>query len=363
MAASSPNPVVTAIQNSVVTFYDALVVPLINAFYEKRSIDLTYGRASLPFSPTEQKLRQEPYICTDYSIPFPFKGAFDRFIYYQTWSLSCVKQRNTDFVWVHGLNDYGGRFSENCIPILEQGFRVIAIDLPSFGRSSGLHACINDWEELIEAVRVVIAHVKEQNASNTTFNKERKRKVILGGGSLGGFVTISYAIKYPTDIDAFSVLCPLVYVAGSSRPLKVIEYIAKAIVSSPLGTLPLAPANRGKGHWDPAKEEAFLSDPQTYHGNMRACTGLSLLYGITWLQPRLGLVKRPFLTQHGLSDRVCQDRSSRDLFAQAQTQDEHKTIILYENCEHDMLREHCSQKVMQDLIEWMIKFDKSSESI
>ncbi|CAG8513091.1 8090_t:CDS:2 [Ambispora gerdemannii] len=360
--AASPNPIVNAIQNSVLTFCDALLLPLKKAFFKPSSVDLTYGRVSLPFSPTEQTLRQEPYIYTDYSIPFPFKGEFDRFIYYQTWSLSTVKQRDTDFVWLHGLNDYGGRFSQHCLQILEQGFRVISIDLPSFGRSSGLHACIKDWEELTEAVRVVITHVKEQNANNTAFNKEKKRRVILGGGSMGGFIAISYAIKYPTDIDAFSVLCPLIYVAGASRPSKIIEYIAKVIVASPLGTLPLTPASRDKGHWDPAIEQAFLSDPQTYHGNMRACTGIMFLNGITWLQQKLGLVKKPFLTQHGLSDRVCEDRSSRDLFAQAQTPDEHKTMILYENCEHDMLHEHCSQKVMQDLIEWMIKIDKVLEN-
>ncbi|KAG9301783.1 hypothetical protein G9A89_003330 [Geosiphon pyriformis] len=361
MAVSSSNSSVAALQNFGVTLYDAFLARIFNYFCGGVPKDLTYGRASLGYSPTEQIFRTEPYKHQSFKVPFPFKGALEHFIHYQTWELSTVKSRHTDFIYVHGLNDYGGRFSENCVPILQQGFRIIPIDMPGHGRSSGLHSYLADWEELIESVRIVIAHVREQNASDPLY-KNQRRKLILGGGSMGGFVTISYAIKYPEDIDAFSVLCPLVYVAGTSRPHKILEYLARIIVGSPLGRLPLAPAHQNKGSQNPLVSEAFFADPQTYHGNMRAQTGLALLDGITWLQLNLGRVNKPFLAQHGLNDRVCEVRSSLDLFSQAQIHEKHKTIKLYQQCEHDMLREHCGKQIIQDLTEWLVTMDEYLES-
>jgi alpha-beta hydrolase superfamily lysophospholipase len=63
---------------------------------------------------------------------------------------------NNEMLIVHGIDDYGGRMSEHVDKVLKEGFRVIAMDLPSFGRSSGRHAYLNDWKELTEAVRCVI---------------------------------------------------------------------------------------------------------------------------------------------------------------------------------------------------------------
>ena len=62
---------------------------------------------------------------------------------------------------VHGMGSYGGRFSQHIDSVLRKGFRVIALDLPSFGRSSGQHAYLNDWKELTEAVHCVIDNLKK----------------------------------------------------------------------------------------------------------------------------------------------------------------------------------------------------------
>ncbi|CAG8829710.1 20697_t:CDS:1, partial [Dentiscutata erythropus] len=150
-------------------------------------------------------LRYEPYVHSEFKLPFSYRGNNERFIYYQTWFLPTASViRDVDILFIHGLNDYGGRFSEICIPILEQGFRIIAPDLPGFGRSSGLHAYFSDVQELVEAVHLVINHVKEQNSLTN-----KSTKTILLGESLGGMIVLTYAIKYPETFDAFNALCPL----------------------------------------------------------------------------------------------------------------------------------------------------------
>ncbi|CAG8452647.1 4299_t:CDS:2 [Scutellospora calospora] len=340
------------------TLSSGFVEPVLKTFNSPIQ-DVTYGRELIPISPAEQILRSEPYVHSEYKIPFQFNGKTNKLIYYQTWSLPTAKViRDVDIVFIHGLNDYGGRFSEICSPILEQGFRIIAPDLPGFGRSSGLHAYFDDTQELIDAVHLVINHVKEQNA-----RENKNPKTILLGESLGGMIVLTYAIKHPETFDAFNVLCPLVYVSPESRPGKIAEMTAKALVKTPLGRLPLVAAHRGKFSSDPKVEQEFLDDPMTYSGNLRCATGLALSSNIEWLGSNLKEIKKPFLAQHGLNDRATDCNGSRDLYNKVQTPEDQKSIILYENCEHLMLRDPvAADKVIKDSIDWFISMEKKLKS-
>jgi len=338
-------------------FFSGFLEPTLKLMNPTGPKDLTCGRAAVPYSEAEQSLRAEPYVCIEHTVPFPTSSDPEGFVYYQAWSLpTAARQRDVDVIYVHGLNDYGGRFSIHSKPILEQGFRIIALDLPSFGRSSGLHACFKDWLDLVEAIHCVVNHVKQQNTDKT-----RKRKVIFYTCSMGGMAVVAYAIKYPDNFDAFIAMAPLIYVEEESRPSKLIETVANVLNRTPLAAIPTVGANRGKNSSDPRLEEEFLSDPMTYHGNLRCSTGLAMRDGTEWLQSNLGNVKKPFLLQHGANDRVIQVKGSKELFNQAQTPEGQKTILIYEGCEHDMLRDPVAgTKVCDDALNWMITFDESN---
>jgi hypothetical protein len=83
---------------------------------------------------------------------------------------------------------------------------------------------------------------------------------------------------------------------------------------------------------------------------------VSLLYATEWIQTKLGEVHKPFLVQHGLCDRVTLCDGTKDLFAQAQTPEDQKTMLLYEQCEHDMWRDpFAGERVLNDFINWLIQ--------
>ncbi|CAJ0916621.1 17478_t:CDS:2 [Entrophospora sp. SA101] len=113
-------------------------------------------------------------------------------------------QHNSDIIFVHGLNDYGGGLSEHVKPILEKGFRVIYQNL----------------EDQVD-------------------------------GSLRGMIILCYAIKYPEAFDSFVVMAPLIYVHDKSRPSKLIENIAKILVKTSFGRLSFSKARCGKSSNDP----------------------------------------------------------------------------------------------------------------
>lgn len=76
--------------------------------------------------------------------------------------------------------------------------------------------------------------------------------------------------------------------------------------------------------------------------------------GVEWLQLNLGEICKPFLTLYGVNDRVCHPRGSKELISQSQTLEDQKSIILYDNCEHEMLRNIGSgKKVVEDIIDFL----------
>src|SRR5438128_116030 len=116
---SLKDKILDTLRNSKNTLYSMFLYPVCKILLIQQ--DLTYGRASLPYSSYEQTLRSSPYIHTDYKIPFlsNLKETEGHFIYYQTWQLpnSITKQeRNVDVVFIHGLNSYGGKYSEHVKP-------------------------------------------------------------------------------------------------------------------------------------------------------------------------------------------------------------------------------------------------------
>ena len=84
-------------------------------------------RFALPFSPAEKLLQSPPYIYTSGTVPVKERDA--DYVFYQTWTDARVEQKNVDvrvprhyytnskLVWIHGLNDYGGRNTETPIDI------------------------------------------------------------------------------------------------------------------------------------------------------------------------------------------------------------------------------------------------------
>jgi acylglycerol lipase len=66
-------------------------------------------------------------------------------------------------------------------PFLEKGFRIIAMDLPGFGRSSGLHAYMEDVQELVNAVHAVISAVALGNRALDANGQQQRRKVYVYG--------------------------------------------------------------------------------------------------------------------------------------------------------------------------------------
>ncbi len=125
----------------------------------------------------------------DYGYPVKFVGDSPKLAYVDTGNPSAQKT----VVLIHGLASNLGYFRE-IIPLLSSEFRVIAVDLPGYGRSEkGNFPYGMLW--YAQQVRILI---QELNLKN----------VYLSGHSMGGQIAITYALNWPEELNGLALLSP-----------------------------------------------------------------------------------------------------------------------------------------------------------
>ncbi|KAM0750727.1 lysophospholipase [Meredithblackwellia eburnea MCA 4105] len=335
----------------------------------KNKADPTWGRQDLPRWPDEILLRSQ-YGHRDGKIVT--SGAVSKekeWVTYQVWEPPAAADKGADLVMIHGINDFGGKWSAHCRGFLDAGYRIISPDLPSHGRSTGIHVDLPEMDVLPTAVYKVLVDVLKTDAASGPV--KQKRKIFLAGASLGGFVAVMTCLKYGSssasdlppegelvpEISGGLFLCPMLAIASDSRPHWSVELLARAIASF-AGSLPLAAANKGNNSEDPTCEEQFFQDPGTYHGKLRVGTGLAILRAIDNLNREMSHLTVPFALFHGTGDRVTSYKGSEKLYKEASSTD--KKLFLYEGYEHILVRvgkdekdDYRRQRVLGDMLQWL----------
>ncbi|ORY91597.1 lysophospholipase [Leucosporidium creatinivorum] len=340
--------------------------------------DPTFGRSTLPRSPLELALTKDHPWREGKVLTGKQDGS--EWVSYQVWEPRAgVPLKDADLLFIHGINDYGGKFATHADLFLDAGYRLLIPDLPSHGRSTGIHCYVPDMEALADAVYAVLSDVLLEDSKlvkSADGSFKQRRKIFVAGQSLGGFTAALTCLKYgsldsaeTTELkadDSFKpkisggcFLCPMLAINPETMPAYPVQLLARGIASF-AGPLPLASANKGKNSEDPDVEEQFQRDPQTYHGKLRVGTGLAILSGLIDINKNMEALKIPFIIHHGTGDRVTSYHGSEKLYASASSTD--KELKLYEGYEHILLRkgrdeqdDHRRQTVLKDMLEWLEK--------
>ncbi|CDZ96466.1 Lysophospholipase [Phaffia rhodozyma] len=319
--------------------------------------DPTYSRYLIPALPEENTFLESPYVVTTRRRIFTdatggaenvkvVQAELDRakgrdWIYYQTWEAPERRGKigdGIDIVCVHGIGEYGARWCVHVAKFIQNGFRIIAPDLPAHGRSTGIHCYVPTNDLLVSSVKLVLEDVDEQDQARQRVSFTKR---FIAGASLGAFVILEYLLAYPpadavfTSISGAFLMCPLIQVAAASRPSYLLELIARALRTF-AGRVPFASAQRGKGHWDPRAEISFLLNPQPYHGPLRIGTGLAIAQGIDDLAPRAKEIRLPIKVIHGSADRITSPEGSKDFFERVSSQD--LEFEIWPGYEHVMMK-------------------------
>ncbi|KDQ13990.1 hypothetical protein BOTBODRAFT_33102 [Botryobasidium botryosum FD-172 SS1] len=360
---------------------EIFLVPLLNNLNLYTPTDPTYGRYLLPQSPAELELERDPAVkvrsrrvFVNYTGDGTGKGDWGEdvqlsarevetgvgkeWLFYKVWECDGDVRRGEvgdgcDLVMIHGLDCYGGKYAPHVRRFLDLGYRIIIPDLPSHGRSTGVHSHIDSANQLSDAVYHVL---KDRETWSP-----KTRKTFLIGSSMGGWTCLSYCLRYPSDqyfpIDGVFAIAPLIGVAPETLPHPITIQVAR-VLRFFAGRLPLSPGVKGNLHSDPIVEEESDADPLGYHGHLRVATGLALLEGFTTVGHQAHLWTHPLRIIHGSHDRSTSHTHSVDWFERAGGCD--KQCEIYEGYEHVMLKvgvdeadDEERQRVLRDMELWL----------
>ncbi|TIB64727.1 hypothetical protein E3P78_01022 [Wallemia ichthyophaga] len=276
---------------------------------------------------------------------------------------------DADLLLVHGYGDYGGKWVANAAEFVRRGYRVVALDLPGHGRSSGLHVFVPSCNILTRALASVVEDIYPPN-----------KQLFLMGHSLGGFLAINYALQYPpaqnggkSESDSHShslltpqrphlagvyALSPMLGISPETRPPWVVETVARMLASL-IGHVPLIRSDGSLKTEDARVIAETLSDIRVYQGALRIGTGLALLSGVESINRDVSKLNTPLRICHGDADRVTLCDASRQFVARADNTRGDKSLRIMHDVNHVMLADRptpLSREVVNDAIAWMDQY-------
>ena len=132
-------------------------------------------------------------------------------------------------ILLHGFAEDGNIWNFQ-VEKLKENFYVIVPDLPGSGQSEMLEGdiSIEDYAEVIKAIA-------DKEIIQARKNKERKNLLTLIGHSMGGYISLAFAEKYPELLNAFGLFHSTAYaddLAKKATRRKGIEFIRKNDVST-----------------------------------------------------------------------------------------------------------------------------------
>ena len=232
---------------------------------------------------------------------------------------------------------------------MKAGFRTIAIDMPTFGRSTGLQAYLPTMLDNPSALDAVMRHVRHCDSEN---GDTGSRLRFAQGSSMGGFTALYHAALYPKvtpetlggpnpftvdriSLDGVAVTAPMLRIAPETHPSPLMELLANIVLILGGGRLPIVRAIRGNVSDDPRVEEYARNDPQVYQGYVRVGTALSVLFGIQHLDRLVPQIRCPVALHHGANDRVTNPEGTRVFYELLETKD--KKVRIWPGIEHGEL--------------------------
>ena len=242
-------------------------------------------------------------------------------------------------VLIHGIFEHGGRYESLAQFLVQNGYRVYALDLRGHGRSEGPPALILRFDDYLDDLEDFLVEVRRENPNT---------KLFLHGHSMGGAIVTWLAISRPLQTDGIILNAAALLVGGRVFPflrhLAVgISYLFPRLRMFRFGCYFMSR--------DPAVREEFKNDPLCYHGSFPLRTGAEILKTIKKIRKDRKKFTFPVLLLHGTKDVITDPRGSREFFEGISSHD--KKLKLYEGLYHQIHLEPEREEVMRDIVGWL----------
>jgi acylglycerol lipase len=257
-------------------------------------------------------------------------------LYWQAW-LPEGEPRCT-VVLAHGVNEHGGRYRHVGERLAREGIAAYAPDHRGHGRSDGHPALIDRLDHVVADLKVFV----------DTVCGDGPRPFLLGH-SLGGAVSVTYALRHGDSLAGLVLSGPAVATDAVSPALKAVSQILSAVAPR----LPVFQIDETLISRDSEVVRAFLEDPLVHTGKLPARTLGEITRSMETLPRQVSELRTPLLLLHGEKDALCPPEGSRMVYDGARTSD--RTLKLYPGLYHEVFNEPEREQVMDDLVAWLLE--------
>jgi acylglycerol lipase len=258
----------------------------------------------------------------------------------QIWWQSWEPQADPKAVVViaHGAGEHSGRYDHVAARLTSERYVVYAPDHRGHGRSSGPRALIDRVDNAVSDLDQIVVMAA---------GKHPGLPVFLLGHSMGGLISVCYAIDHQNKLTGLLLSGPLAALEAASPPVRMIA----AILSTLTPQLGVFAVDASLVSRDPAVVKAYQEDPLVHHGKLPARTVHELANKVGAFPSTVGAITVPTLIMHGTADQLAPLAGAKMLAGTISSAD--KKLIPYEGLYHEILNEPEQQQVMDDMCAWL----------
>lgn len=266
-----------------------------------------------------------------------FTGVKKQQIHFQTWLPAKPK---ATVVIAHGLGEHGGRYAHVAQVLVDAGCAVYAIDHRGHGKSDGSRAFVDKFANAVADMDHLIDLAKRARPTKPLF---------LLGHSMGGALSLSYALKHGDKLSGLILSGPAVALDGAPPFLAPLSKLLSSLFPK-LGMFAVDPSLVSR---DPDEVAKYAGDPLNAHGKVPVRTLAEIVRFVEWLPAALPALKLPTLLLHGRDDKLAGVAGSQMIHDRISSTD--KTLNIYDDLYHEIFNELPADRarVFKDMTAWL----------
>ena len=244
---------------------------------------------------------------------------------------------------VHGLGEHTGRYLHVGKVMTDAGYAMAGFDLRGHGKTGGARGHSSSLNVYMQDIRKFFDLLAQRYPALSPF---------LYGHSLGGLLSLSYAIQYGAGLKG-------VMVTGAALRSSLQEQKAKIAVAKLLGAF--LPAMTIQSGLDPTTisrdqkvVDAYVSDSLVHYSTSLGF-GKSALSAIDLCFARAREFTIPLLIMHGTGDKLTYPRGSEDFARLVGEAGNDVTLKLWDGLYHEIHNEPEKTEVFTFMTEWLDK--------
>ncbi|MEH7246838.1 lysophospholipase [Neobacillus niacini] len=248
-----------------------------------------------------------------------------------------LKAPKAAVILVHGHGDHSGGLENLSSSLVLGGYIVYAFDLRGHGKSSGNRGYIQSWDEFRGDL-----HEFQKLVSK----RQPRLPVYIVGHSLGGVITLDYALHYSSDISGIVAIAPAI-----SYEVSPIERLGISLI----GKLKPDFSINKSTHFRIMKKNSavaakYYSD-LLRHNIITPGLGRGLLQAVSRILNQAYALNLPFLLQYGLNDKITPPTKLGNFFNQVSSKE--KQLLEYAGAKHRPFDGEGNETFLKDMVSWL----------